>query len=130
MKNAIRAAAVSAALMAAALPAAGAAATQTTGQPQHFAFQTQLSDRYHAGGYAGSLTLDVYPNGIVQGYYHPLDGTIQSIAGGISGREIWFDLGRGVHRLHLIGTLHNGVLRTTAQVPGPDVWAFDSVSGG
>jgi len=130
MKNVLRAAAASAALLLAAAPAAVLAATESTGQPQHFAFRTQLSDRYHAGAYEGTLSLNVYPNGVVQGLYTPFDGTPQNVAGGMTGSQIWFDLGRGADRFHVIGTLRNGALHATAQIPGPDVWEFDSVSGG
>ena len=130
MNNVIRAAAASAALLAAAwLPAAGSAATEN-GATQHFSFQTQLTDRFHAGGYDGSLALDVHPDGTVQGIYRPSDGLPQPVAGGVTGGQIWFDVTINDRRVHLIGTLRDGVLRATAQIPGPDVWEFDSVSGG
>ena len=126
MNSFIRAAAASAILASAALPAAASAASVTNAPPQHYAFQTQLTDRFHPGAYTGTLTLTVYPDGIVNGVYRADDGAVREVVGGIDGTSIWLDVDASVRRLHLIGTLQNGVLRTYANTPGTD-WEFDSV---
>jgi hypothetical protein len=46
---------------------AAPAATVNRGQPQSYPMQIRLIDRYHAGEYAGVLSLTIYPDGIVQG---------------------------------------------------------------
>jgi hypothetical protein len=128
MTTTIRTAAATAAVVAAlALPLASQAATTTTGaEPQHYSFQTELTDRYHAGAFDGTLALTIYPSGIVQGSYRPSDGGATNVTGGLTGKDIWLDIGwHG--RLHLSGTFENGVLKTIAAIPGPDVYEFDSV---
>ncbi|HEY0613874.1 MAG TPA: hypothetical protein VGC96_04495 [Candidatus Elarobacter sp.] len=124
----IRTAAATAGLLAAlALPAAAPAATSTSAQPQSYTFQTRLAGRYEAGEHQGTLTVTIAPDGIVRGYYRPLDGGIKTVTGGLTGKDIWLDIG-DVHPLHVAGTLQNGVLRTVASIPGSDVYEFDSIS--
>jgi hypothetical protein len=128
MNKTIRSAAAAAALLAAlALPVTAQAATTTAAQPQHYDLQTSITDRYHAGAYEGRLTLTIYPNGIVQGTYLPSDGGARSVSGGLTGTNIWLDIGM-MGRLHLSGTFKDGVLETTAAIPGPDTYTFKSVS--
>lgn len=122
-----RAAAVAGILAALALPVGACAATTSNAPPQKYDLQTQLVDRYHAGVFEGRLVLTVYPDGIVQGNYRPADGGVRSVTGGIDGTSIWLDLGTQ-QPLHLTGTLQNGVLKTTAELPGLDVYEFDSVN--
>jgi hypothetical protein len=127
MTTSIRNAAAAAGLLAAlALPLASPAATTTSAEPQRYTLRTQLSDDHRAGAYEGTLMLTIYPSGIVQGTYRPSDGGITDVTGGLTGKDIWLDVGaRG--RLHVTGTFENGVLKTVAAIPGPDVWEFDSV---
>jgi hypothetical protein len=128
MRKTIRSAAAAAGLLAAlALPVAAPAATTTTAEPQHYTFQTRLAQRYGAGEYDGVLTITISPNGIVQGFYRPLDGGISSVSGGVEGKQIWLDIGQR-RPLHVTGTLENGVLKTVAAIPGPDIYEFDSVT--
>ena len=123
----IRSAAAAAGVIAAlALPLASQAATTTTAAPQHYQFQTRMSDRLHAGEYDGQLALTVYPSGIVQGTYRPAEGDIRAVTGGVDGKNIWLDIGMD-RPLHLTGTFTNGVLLTVAQIPGPDTYTFESV---
>ena len=127
MTSKIRAAAAAAGMLAAlALPASALAATTTTAQTQQYTFPTKLTDRYHAGEYDGLLRLRISPDGIVQGTYQPSDGGIESVTGGLDGKQIWLDIGNGIHALHVTGTFRNGVLKTTAAIPGPDLYEFDS----
>lgn len=128
MTKTIRIAVATAGILAtAALPLASPAATTTSAVPRHYTLQTQLIESHHAGAYEGTLALTIYPSGIVQGTYRPADGGFTSVTGGLSGKDIWLDLGlRG--RLHVTGTFENGVLRTVAAIPGPDVYEFDSVA--
>lgn len=126
MKNFMRATAAFAALIvAAALPLAASAASTTVTQPQHYAFQTELTDRYHPGAYVGTLALTIYPDGIVNGTYRPDDGSIHPVTGGVDGTSIWLDVG-SLRNLHLTGTLRSGVLRMAAAT-GATVYEFDSV---
>ncbi|MEA2689183.1 MAG: hypothetical protein QOD51_1790 [Candidatus Eremiobacteraeota bacterium] len=128
MTNTIRTAVAAAGILAtAALPLASQAASTTNAAPQRYTLQTQLTDSHHVGAYEGTLALTIYPSGIVQGTYRPADGGYSSVTGGLTGKDIWLDLGqRG--RLHLTGTFENGVLKTVAAIPGPDVYEFDSVA--
>ncbi|HEX3464124.1 MAG TPA: hypothetical protein VHS78_08775 [Candidatus Elarobacter sp.] len=129
MTSKIRSAAAAAAMLAAlAVPAGAFAATTTSAQTQSYTFPTTLTDRYHAGEYDGLLRLHISPGGIVQGTYQPSDGGIRSVTGGLDGKNIWLDIGGGIHALHVTGTFQNGVLRTTAALPGPDLYEFDSAS--
>ncbi len=126
MRTFIRAAAACAAVLAGAgAPLAGFAATASTAQPQHYAFQTELTDRYHAGAYVGTLALTVYPDGIVNGTYRPDNGAFHTVTGGVEGTSIWLDVG-SLPNLHLTGTLQNGVLRTSAATRDT-VFEFDSI---
>lgn len=45
--------------------------------------------------YSGALDLTVNPDGIVQGYYFPADGSSMyvPVVGGESANRIWFDIG-------------------------------------
>jgi hypothetical protein len=128
MTSKIRSAAVAAALLGAlALPASALAATTSTAQTQSYTIPTKLTDRYHAGEYDGLLRLRISPDGIVQGTYQPSDGGIVEVTGGLDGKnDIWLDLGNGIRALHVTGTFRNGVLQTTAAIPGPDLYEFDS----
>ncbi len=124
MTTFIRAAAAAAALTAAALPAAASAANVS--QPMHYALATEMTQRYHAGGYQGSLDMTVHRDGTVSGYYTPLDGSPRPVVGGIDGSHIWLDIG-GTRSVHFIGTLVNGALHAAADVPTSDVLRLDSL---
>jgi hypothetical protein len=126
MTFSIRAAATAMLPSAFAVPVASQAASTTSAPPQHFQFQTRLYDQLHAGEYQGQLALTIYPSGIVQGNYRPYDGGFRTVTGGLDGKRIWLDLGVD-HPLHLTGTFSNGVLETTANVPGPERFTFESV---
>ena len=128
MKTLLRAAAASVAILAgAALPVASQAASTTTAQPQQYQFETRLADQFHAGEYDGNLSLTISPNGIVQGFYRPSDGGIRTVSGGLDGQNIWLEIGMQ-HPLRVTGTFKDGVLRTVAQIPGPDHYVFESVA--
>jgi len=124
MNTFVRAAAATAALLAAGLPAAGSAANMT--QPMHYSFETQLTQRYHAGGFAGSLSMTVRPDGTVTGWYTPIDGNPRNVVGGVDGTRIWLDIG-GIRNLHLVGTLRDGVLHAAENTPGSDPLELNSV---
>jgi len=108
------------------LPVPSAATTTTNALPQRYELETRMVPKFGAGEYDGTLTLTIYPDGIVQGNYRPLDGDFRPVTGGIDGRNIWLDIGqRG--RLRLIGTFEHGVLNSVVQTPGPDTLTFDAV---
>jgi hypothetical protein len=126
MTTTIRQAIMTAALGAAlALPLAAQAATTTNAGPQSCTLESHLAEQYHAGEYDGTLNLTVYPNGIVQGSYRPSDGGVRTVTGGISGSQIWLEIGME-HPLRLTGTFKGGVLQTVANIPGPDIYTFDA----
>ncbi len=121
-----KSAAATAGLLAALSLPLGAQAMQA-GAPQHYAFATAIVDDHHAGEIDGVLDLTISAGGIVQGSYRDADsGRIEPVAGGMQGYDIWFDVGsRG--RLHVVGTLRDGVLRTVVQAPGPDTVTLNSL---
>jgi hypothetical protein len=130
-------AAAAATTLALALGASGVAQAAVSGvqQPVHYTMQTSLRDLQHPGEYPGNLSLMVYPSGIVNGFYVPQDGQPHDVVGGLDGHNIWLDIGTiemmdfGVlNSLHLTGTLKEGVLNTTAAVPGPDTVVFESTN--
>jgi hypothetical protein len=45
----------------------------------------------------------------------------------VTGTNISLDIGM-MGRLHLSGTFKDGVLETTAAIPGPDTYTFESVN--
>jgi hypothetical protein len=115
-----RKATTAAALLAAlALPIAANAATTSSAEAQQYTFETHLTQAMHAGEYGGTLHMTIEPNGIITGWYRPSDGGVRNVTGGLSGNQIWFDIG-GIHALHLEGTFKNGVIDAAANVPGPD----------
>lgn len=128
MTTMIRNAAATAGLLAAlALPAASFAATTTTAEPLRYTLQTQVVDRYHPGAYDGVLALTIYPSGIVQGTYRSDDGRVTDATGGLTGKNIWLEIG-SFGRVQFNGTFENGVLKTVAAIAGPNVYELDSVS--
>jgi hypothetical protein len=127
MTKSIRGVVVAAALAAAAaLPLAAQATTTSNAGPQHYSLETRLTDKFHAGEFDGTLLLTIYPSGIVQGFYRPYDGGYRSVTGGLNGENIWLDIGMMGHS-RVIGTFKDGVLNTVAQIPGPDIYTFQSV---
>lgn len=65
--------------------------------------------------WTGTLQLTINPDGIIQGYYHPAgdETAFIPVTGGRNNDRIWLDIGnRG--RLHIEGTLHNGVITGSA----------------
>ena len=122
------AAGASALLVTLALPLAAPATTSESGsQPARFALQTQFYDTRKPGAYLGRMSLNVFPSGIVNGYYFPDDGSVREVTGGASGDKIWFDIA-GVPRLHFTGTLRDGNLKAIGSVPTSDTWIFESSS--
>jgi hypothetical protein len=78
----------------------------TTGEPVHLQYNTKLIPRFDAGEYDGQLRLTINAEGIVSGTYMPSDGGIKQVTGGVSGDNIWLDL--GFHGWHITGTIVNG----------------------
>jgi len=123
------AASAAAILAALALPLSSTAATTATGSSHRYELQTRMVSQYEAGEFDGTLALTVYPNGIVQGNYRPLDGNFRPVTGGLDGHNIWLDIGNG-RRVHLIGTFEHGVLKAVVQHSGPNTMTFDGVPQG
>ena len=130
MTTMIRNAAAAAGLVAALALPLGASAATTTAGPQHYTLQTRYFDDHSAGEYDGALTLTTYANGIVQGTYRSADtGDFKDVTGGLTeGGRIWLDIGNGADAVHLTGTFRDGKLVTTASIPGPDRYTFESIT--
>jgi hypothetical protein len=126
MTTMIKRATTAAALLAAlALPIASQAATTTSAGPQQYVFQTRTTQSFHAGEFDGTLRLTIYPSGIATGWFRPEDGgAVRDVSGGVSGTQIWLDIGGAMHSVHLTGTFKNGVIDATENVPGPDLYTF------
>ncbi|SRR5579884_903519 len=127
MRNIASIAAATAGLLAG-LAGPAAAMPMQSSAPQHYVWNTAIRNDHRAGEVDGVLNITVSPDGIVQGTYRDADtGRSEIVAGGDENGQIWFDIG-AAQRLHVVGTLQNGVLRTVVQAPGPDTITFDSVS--
>jgi opacity protein-like surface antigen len=95
------------------------AATATTPVPL-----TEQHD-YGVGVYEGTLTLDISPDGIVSGYYRPNDEEYRQVVGGVTGDQIWLDIGY-MGRLHITGKLDNGRIVATTFL-NDDTYTFSAV---
>ena len=126
MTTMIKTATTATALLAAlALPIASQAASTTSAGPQHYVFETRETQSFHAGEYDGTLRLTIYPNGIASGSFQNADsGAPRTVSGGVSGTQIWLDIGGAMHSVHLTGTFKDGVIDATENLPGPDVTTF------
>jgi hypothetical protein len=61
-----------------------------------------------AGESDGTLRVRISPDGIVQGYYRPVDsGAFREVTGGVNGDQIWLDIGDN-GTIHIEGTYQNG----------------------
>ncbi|HEY4441202.1 MAG TPA: hypothetical protein VGN14_12155 [Candidatus Elarobacter sp.] len=106
-----------------ALPVCSVAATTTNAPPQRFTLDTRMVPKFGAGEYDGTMRLTVYSNGIVSGTYLPSDGGVRQVNGGITGKDIWLEIGE-MGRLRIVGTFRHGVIDGTVQKPGPDITEF------
>jgi hypothetical protein len=81
-----------AALAVAVLPLAARAA----GDAYQYHYRTQMTSSGDAIGYAGTLDLNISPDGIVRGQFRADsgDGPIEIVSGGRDGNKIWFDIGQ------------------------------------
>ena len=128
MTRKLRAAAAAAALVTTlALPLGASAATTSTAQTQHYTINTRLFDRYNAGEFDGVLSISVSPQGIVQGTYRDASaGGFHSVTGSVdANHHLWLDIGM-TRPLRLYGTFNDGAIAATAQIPGADVYTFES----
>ena len=92
-----------------ALPATAAVTTSTVPRTFDTAFVPQTS----AGDLPGVLRIAISHDGIVSGYYRPIDGDFTDVTGGVVGERIWLDLGRDGAR-HLVGTYDGTTIRAGA----------------
>lgn len=64
--------------------------------------------------YTGRLQLTVNADNIINGYYRPADNNdYVPVTGGRDGNSVWLDIGSD-GRIHVNGTLQNGVITGTA----------------
>ncbi|HKW09548.1 MAG TPA: hypothetical protein VJO33_04160 [Gemmatimonadaceae bacterium] len=78
-----------------------AAAAQSGTSTTYTTALTQVEPVPASGEFDGRLKLTVTPDGIVSGYYFPMDsGTIVSVVGGERNGKYWMDIG-GRARLHI-----------------------------
>jgi hypothetical protein len=94
------------------------AAAATTGQGpvvplEGQTFDTTLVsvDRITGGAYEGVLRLNISSDGIVQGTFRDAGTPNQrSVIGGLTGDQIWFDIGNGTDATHITGTYRDGII--------------------
>jgi opacity protein-like surface antigen len=104
------------------------AATATTPVPlteQHLSLNSTFAPDYGVGVYEGTLTLDISSDGIVSGYYRPNDEEYRQVVGGVTGDQIWLDIGY-MGRLHITGKLDNGRIVATTFL-NDDTYTFSAV---
>jgi hypothetical protein len=127
MKTRILAAALAAGLgIAGGLPAI--AATTTTQVPitaQHLNLESTLAPDYGVGVYEGTLDLTISPEGIVTGWYRPNNEEYKQVTGGLSGDNIWLDIGY-FGRLHIAGKFENGKIVATTFLQD-ETYTFNAV---
>ncbi|HKE35954.1 MAG TPA: hypothetical protein VKB39_00890 [Candidatus Baltobacteraceae bacterium] len=107
------------AMIAAALPLKAGAQETTTGAPTELHFSTSVTPVYGSQyPIAGHLDLEMFPSGIVRGYYHnAYQKEFIQVVGGRDGNYLWFDigptlvdLGFGIgpgNRFHVVATLNS-----------------------
>jgi len=114
MKRVLSVAAIIAAASIGGLPLTASAAHQT----QTLNYHTAITAQYGSPApYTGTLRLNIFSDGIVQGYYFS-DDQSQSyvpVTGGTNGSSIWLDIGRN-HVTHVEGQIRNGSIVGTALV--------------
>lgn len=79
----------------AALPLNASAQDTTAGAPTQLHFSTAVTQVYGSQyPIAGHLDLELFPSGIVRGYYHnAFQKAFIQVVGGRDGNYIWFDIG-------------------------------------
>lgn len=103
--------AAAAALATLALGSLACAAADQTVVTRHY--YTELY-KYPEGGFPLSATLDLtfHPDGSLIGYYRPIDESIETVFGSVSGSQIYLNIGPS--RLHVTGTLKDGKIEGRA----------------
>lgn len=83
------------AALAAALPLDASAQATTAGAPTQYHYSTTVTQVYGSKyPIAGHLDLELFPSGIVRGYYHnAFQKAFIQVVGGRDGNYIWFDIG-------------------------------------
>lgn len=81
--------------LSAALPLNASAQDATAGAPTQYHYSTTVTQVYGSRyPIAGHLDLEVFPTGIVRGYYHnAFQKAFIQVVGGRDGNYIWFDIG-------------------------------------
>lgn len=84
-----------AAALSAALPLNASAQDTTAGAPTQLHYSTAVTQVYGSQyPIAGHLDLEIFPTGIVRGYYHnAYQKAFIQVTGGRDGSYIWFDIG-------------------------------------
>lgn len=107
--------------LAVALAAAGtpAVALASQGQSVQTYYNVSFTELYGSPiPYTGELRLTVSPDGIVNGYYIPVDQiSFITVTGGRQGNAFWFDIGNR-HPIHVTATLEHGNLVGSAIAEG------------
>jgi hypothetical protein len=89
----------------------------TSAAPTVYHYSTSISPHYSASyPVAGHLDLEIFPNGIVRGYYHnAYQKQFVPVAGGRDGNYLWFNIGPTVIDLGIF-TGPNGIAHVVATV--------------
>lgn len=111
----IRRAALVLALALCGAPAISSAATGVSTQPVHVNYQTSITSLVgFSYPYTGRLELTLNPDNLITGYYRPADNNdLIPVTGARDGKNVWLDIGT-TGRMHVQGTLNNGVITGTA----------------
>lgn len=83
------------AALAAALPLDASAQASTSGAPTQYHYWTSVTPVYGSPyPIAGHLDLEIFPDGILRGYYHnAFEKAFIPVVGGRDGNFIWFEIG-------------------------------------
>lgn len=104
--------------LAAAVPLSAGAQGAAAGAPAEYHYSTAITQVYGSRyPIAGHLDLEIFPSGILRGYYHDAyQKAFIQVVGGRDGNYLWFDIGPSLvdlglgiapgGRLHVIATMN------------------------
>jgi hypothetical protein len=94
-----------------------------------YTFATTLTDVRDnvPGAYEGILNLHVSKDGIIQGTYRSVDqGAEQIVIGGLTGNQLWLEIGGAESSFRIDGTFAGGKITGYTQLPGLRQLEFDA----
>jgi hypothetical protein len=79
-----------------------------------------------AGQIEGTMHLRIASDGKIQGDYRPAGGQLYDVIGGLTGEQIWLNIG-GTQVIHLDGTYQNGKIVAYTYIDEPSAWVLPEV---